>query len=126
MNAPRFFKLLTALVILVSLCSALLFLNNTKANAASTTTDKVSPELRTLIQSGQGSTRVNLIVQSTSSSPTSGGPLGGSLGGLVQTVGGVVKGLLTALNISLLEAPADSVDVLATDPDVSYNSLDMQ
>ena len=128
MNAPRVWKQLTALALLVSLCSALLFVDSTKAraagtNTATTTTDKVSPELRRLIQSGQGSTRVKLIVQSTSSSTTSSG---GLLGGLVQTVGGVVQGLLSALDITLLEAPANSVDVLAADSTVSYISLDTQ
>jgi predicted CDP-diglyceride synthetase/phosphatidate cytidylyltransferase len=88
MNAPKVLKRLTALVLLVSLCSALLLLDNTKAQAATATTtvDKIAPELRQLIQSGQGSTRVKVIVQSTSSpSLTSGGLLGGLLGGLVQT-----------------------------------------
>jgi len=129
MNAPKVFKRLTALVLLVSLCSALLLLDNTKAQAATATTtvDKLSPELRQLIQSGQGSSRVKVIVQSTSSpSLTSGGLLGGLLGGLVQTVGGLVQGVLLALNITLLDVRADSVDVLATDPSISYISLDTQ
>ena len=121
---------LTALLLITSLCSALLLVSSTTAkaagpNTATTTIDKVSPELRQLIQSGKGDTPVKLIVQSTSTS-TSGGLLGGLLGSLVQTVGGVVNGLLSALNITLLEAPANSVDVLASDPSVSYISLDTQ
>src|SRR6185295_12102109 len=143
MNAPKVLKRLTAVVLLFSRCSALLLLDNIKAQAsnsntatatatatATTTVDKISPELRQLIQSGQGSTRVKVIVQSTSSpSTTSGGllgGLGGLLGGLVQTVGGVVQGLLSALNITLLDVRADSVSVLAADPSVSYISLDSQ
>jgi serine protease AprX len=134
MNAPKVFKRLTALMLLVSLCSALLLIDNTKAqasgrNTATTTTpvEKLSPELRQLIQSGQGSARVKVIVQSAASpSLTSGGLLGGLLGGLVQTVGGVVQGVLSALNITLLDVRADSVNVLAADPSISYISLDSQ
>jgi hypothetical protein len=129
MTAPKVLKRLTALVLLVSLCSALLMFDNTKAQAATATTtnQKLSPELRQLIQSGQGSTRVKVIVQSTSSPTlTSGGLLGGLLGGLVQTVGGVVQGVLSALNITLLDVRADSVSVLAADSSISYISLDSQ
>src|SRR6185437_5304150 len=131
MNAPQALKRLTALVLLVSLCSALLLLDNRRAQASATATtttlEKLSPELRQLIQSGQGSTRVKVIVQSTSApSLTSGGLLGGLLGSLVQTVGGVVQGVLSALNITLLDVRADSVSVLAADSSVSYISLDSQ
>ena len=107
MNAPRILKRMTALALLVSLCSALLFFDHSKAQAS--TFDKVSPELRQLIQSGQGSTRVKVIVQS------SGGLLGGVLDGLVQLVGGVVQGVLSTLNITLVDIQADRVDVLAGD-----------
>lgn len=85
MNVPRNLKRLTALVLLISLCSALLFFDHSRAQAASTF-DKVSPDLRQLIQSGRGDTRVNVIVQSNSAD--------GLLGSLVQTVGGVVQGLI--------------------------------
>src|SRR6266508_1937071 len=129
MTAPKVLKRLTALLLLVSLCSALLMSDNTKVQAATATTtiQKLSPELRQLIQSGQGSTRVKVIVQSTSSPTlTSDGLLGGLFGGLVQTVGGVVQGVLSALNIMLLDVRVDSVSVLAADPSISYISLDSQ
>jgi len=128
MNAPRLLKRLTAFALLVSLCSALLFFDHSRAQAAVTTSatvDKVSPDLRQLIQSGQGNARVKVIVQSSSSS-SSGGLLGGLLGSLLQTVGGVVQGVLSSLNITLVDIQADSVDVLAADPSVSYISLDTQ
>lgn len=117
MNVPRNLKRLTALVLLISLCSALLFFDHSRAQAASTF-DKVSPDLRQLIQSGRGDTRVNVIVQSNSAD--------GLLASLVQTVGGVVQGVLFALNITLVNIRADSVDVLASDPSVTYISLDTQ
>ena len=132
MTPPGILKRFTALVLLMSLCSAVLFLTSTRAEAvsdkvAAATVDKVSPELRQLIQSGKGNTQVKLIVQYDSSSQSSSGSLlGGLLGGLLQTVGGVVQGVLSTLNITLLQAPANSVDVLAADPSVSYISLDTQ
>ena len=132
MPPRRLLRSIASLVLLFSLCAAPLVFRSNEAkaagrNVATTPIDKVSPELRQLIQSGQGSTPVKLIVQSTSTSSTSGGGLlGGIVGSLVQSVGGVVKGLLSALNITLVEAPANSVDVLAADPSVSYISLDTQ
>ena len=44
----------------------------------------------------------------------------------MQTVGGLLQGVLLALNITLLDVRADSVSVLAADPSVSYISLDTQ
>jgi subtilisin family serine protease len=133
MTTPTIFKRFTALALLISLGSALLFLAPGRAQAGSTntpteTTDKVSPDLRQLIRSGKGGTEVKVIVQynSSSSPSSSGGLLGGLVGSLIQTVGGVVQGLLTSLNITLVKVPAHSVDVLASDPNVSYISLDTE
>ena len=128
MVASRLLKQLTALALLVSLCSTFLLFDARTVRASggsSNPASKVSPELRQLIQSGQGNARVKVIVQ-TNSSPTGGGLLGGLLGVLLQTVGGVVEGVLSALNIILVDIPANSVDSLAANPGVTYISLDAQ
>ena len=78
MNAPTVFKRFIALALMISLGSALFFLNQSTAQAATddiTPAEKVSPDLRQLIQSGQGSTQVNVIVQYNSSTSSSGGLL---------------------------------------------------
>ena len=119
--------------LLVSICSALVFGSGATAQARTTTTpspttstatpiDKVSPDLRELIRSGRGADQVKLIVQRKPTSPQSGGLIGGLLG----TVVGLVGTLLSSLNINLITAPANSVDAMSQDPDVTYISLDTE
>ena len=79
---------------------------------------KISPDLRQLILSGNGAARVKVIVQSKSGSNP------GLLGGLLNTVGGLLVGVLANLNIRIVDVEANNVEVLAADPDVSYISLD--
>src|SRR6185503_15402324 len=123
MSRPQVLKRLVAAAVLVSLCSALCLTNNTRARAATNqpqiaSATKISPDLQKLILSGNGNARVKVIVQSKpSSSP-------GLLGGLLDTVGGILVGLLSNLNIRIVEVTANSVPVLIADPDVTYVSLD--
>ncbi len=121
MLRPQVSKRLIALAVLFSLCTALaISTSTTKVHATSfqNTQSKVSPDLRKLIQSGDGPTRVKVIVQSLPAA-------GGLLGGLLQTVGGVVVGVLQNLNLQIVEIPANAADVLAADPNVTYVSLDV-
>jgi subtilisin family serine protease len=78
---------------------------------------KISPDLRQLILSGNGDARVKVIVQTKSASPS-------LLGGLLDTVGGLLVGVLSNLNIRIVDVEANNVEVLAADPDVTYISLD--
>ena len=48
----------------------------------------------------------------------------GLLGGLLDTVGGLLVGVLANLNIRIVDVEANNVEVLAADPDVAYISLD--
>src|SRR6185436_19230034 len=123
MSRPHALKRLVAAAVLVSLCSALCLTNNTRVRAANnplptTSNTKISPDLQQLILSGNGGARVKVIVQSIpSSSP-------GLLGGLLNTVGGLLVSVLSNLNIRIVDVEVNSVEVLATDPNVSYISLD--
>src|ERR1044072_5709573 len=123
MSRPHALKRFVSAAVLVSLCSALFISTNTRARAAnqpltSTTNTKISPDLQRLFLSGNGDARVKVIVQSkTSSSP-------GLLGGLLNTVGGLLVTVLSNLNIRIVDVQANSVEVLASDPDVAYISLD--
>ena len=96
---------------------------NTGARAAnqplpSLANTKISPDLRQLILSGNGDARVKVIVQSKSGSNPN------LLGGLLDTVGGLLVGVLSNLNIRIVDVEANNVEVLAADPDVAYISLD--
>ncbi|HWF88371.1 MAG TPA: S8 family serine peptidase, partial [Pyrinomonadaceae bacterium] len=122
MSRPHALKRFVTAAVLVSLCSALFISTNTRARAANSTTAntsnaKISPDLQRLLLSGNGDTRVKVIVQSKTSSPS-------LLGGLLNTVGGLLVTVLSNLNIRIVEVQANNVDVLASDPDVSYISLD--
>ena len=123
MSRPHVFKRLVAAAVLVSLCSALCLSNNTRVRAANsplstTSATKISPDLRQLILSGNGNARVKVIVQSKpSTSP-------GLLGGLLNTVNGLLVSVLSNLNIRIVDVEANSVELLATDPNVAYLSLD--
>src|SRR5690349_24260087 len=123
MSRPQAFKRLVTLAVLLSLCSALTVSTNTKAHAATTTatvdSTKLSPDLQELILSGQGDQRVRVIVQSVPTTSTS------LLGGLLNTVGGLLVNVLSALNIRIVDVTANDVQVLASDPSVSYISLDV-
>ncbi|HEU4794070.1 MAG TPA: S8 family peptidase, partial [Pyrinomonadaceae bacterium] len=118
-------KRLVTLAVLFSLCSAPLLFSNTKVqavghNSNTTVTDsKISPDLRHLILSGQGDKRVKVIVQQVQETTS-----GGLLGGLLNTVGGLLEGVLALLNVRILDVRVNDVEVLATDPNVSYISLD--
>src|SRR5687768_14072281 len=123
MSRPHVLKRLVSAAVLLSICSALCISTSTRARAAnnplpSLASTKISPDLRQLILSGNGAARVKVIVQSkTTSSP-------GLLGGLLETVGGLLVGVLANLNIRIVDIEANSVEVLAADPSVSYISLD--
>ena len=123
MSRPQLPKRLVATAVLFSLCSALFISTNTSARAAASNTlpsaisSKISPDLQKLILSGNGDTRVKVIVQSTSSTTN-------LLGSLLNTVGGLLVSVLANLNIRILDVTVDSVEVLASDPSVSYISLD--
>src|ERR1051325_3385845 len=119
MNRPQTYKRLIAFTLLIALSPALV-LNDDAHAATANSSDKVSPVLRQLIQSGQGASRVRLIVQSNSASSL------GLVGSLVQTVNGVLVSTLSALNLSIVDATVNSVDVLAADSSISYISLDTQ
>ncbi len=120
MNRPQVYKRLIAIALLFALSPALLITNNKVQAATATASDKVSPDLRQLIQSGQGGSRVRLIVQSSSTSSL------GLIGSLLQTVNGVLVATLSSLNLSIVDVTANSVDVLAADSSVAYISLDTQ
>src|SRR5690349_5256410 len=121
MSRPHVLKRLVTLAVLFSLCSALFITTNTRArannNLPTLTNSKISPDLQNLILSGNGSTRVKVIVQSTSTSTN-------LLGSLLNTVGGLLVTVLSSLNIRILDVEANSVQLLATDPSVTYISLD--
>src|SRR5712671_4911563 len=120
MNRPQLCKRLIAIALLAALSPVLLFTNNRAEAATTTVNDKVSPDLRQLIQSGQGGSRVRLIVQSKPTSSL------GLIGSLLQTVNGVLVATLSTLNLSIVDATANSVDVLAADSSVDFVSLDTQ
>src|ERR1051325_2140933 len=122
MSRPQLLKRLVAATVLFSLCSAMFLSTNTNARAAtntsaSITNTKISPDLQKLILSGNGDARVKVIVQTNTPTPS-------LLGGLLNTVGGLLVSVLANLNIRIVDVEANSVQVLATDPSVSYISLD--
>ena len=87
MTRPQVLKRFVTVAVLASLCSALVISTNTRARAANTnvsTSSKISPDLRLLILSGNGDTRVKVIVQAKPSSSPS------LLGGLLDAVGGLL------------------------------------
>src|ERR1043165_1127793 len=112
MSGPQVLKRIVAAAVLVSMCSALCLTNNTRVRAANnslstTSTAKISPDLRQLILSGNNA-RVKVIVQSKpASSP-------GLLGGLLNPVGGLLVGVLVNLNIRIVDVQVNSIEVLAT------------
>src|SRR2546423_1426232 len=123
MSRPQVYKRLVTITVLLSLCSALFLSIDTRARAASrplstVSNNKISPDLQRLILSGNGGTRVKVIVQSIPSSS------GGLLGGLLNTVGGLLVSVLSNLNIRIVDVQANDAEVLASDPDVTYVSLD--
>jgi subtilisin family serine protease len=119
MRPPQVFKRLITVAVLLSLSSAFFFSSEKRVSgrALQTTSTKISPDLRKVIETN-GVATVRVIVQSASSSS------GGLIESLVQTVGGVVVGLLSNLNIRIADVEANSVELLAADPSVSYVSLD--
>src|SRR5687767_10258646 len=131
MSRPHALKPLVTAVVLVSICSAVFISTNTRARAANPkpsalSSGKISPDLQKLILSGNGDARVRVIVQ-TKPSSSGGGLIGGLLnlvGGLLQTVGGVLVAVLSNLNVIIADVQANSVEVLASNPDVTYISLD--
>src|SRR5690349_5892912 len=125
MSRPQALKRLVTIAVLLSLCSALTISTNTRVHAANSApaaatfaNTKISPDLQELILSGQGDQRVKVFVQSVPSST------GGLLGGLLNTVGGLLVNVLSALNIRIVDVTANDVQVLASDPSVTYISLD--
>ncbi len=124
MSRPQVFKRLVTTAVLCSMFSALVISTNTRARAANTpaptlASSKISPDLQKLILSGNGDARVKVIVQSTSSASA------GLLAGLLNTVGGLLVGVLSNLNIRIVDVPANNVEVIAADPSVTYVSLDV-
>ncbi|HEU4433784.1 MAG TPA: S8 family serine peptidase, partial [Pyrinomonadaceae bacterium] len=116
-------KSLVTFAVLLSLCSAMLLSTNSKAEAAGNLlnipTSKISPDLRQLLLSGNSDRRVKVIVQTKPAAPA------GLLSGLLSTVGGVLVGVLSNLNIRIVDTVASSVEQIAADPDVTYVSLDV-
>src|SRR6185503_16191765 len=123
MSRPQTWKRLVTVAVLLSLVSALIISTHTKAEAAATqanlATSKISPDLRELLLSGNSNSRVKLIVQTKPAAPAV------LLGGLLNTVGGVLVGLLSNLNIRIIDTVASSIEAIAADPDVTYVSLDV-
>src|SRR5436190_8956612 len=119
MRRPQLIKKLVALAVLVPLSSALFVTSTQKAKAAPAVNllSKISPDLQHLLDSGEGNRQVKLIVQTTPNSQ-------GLISNLLQTLGGVVNTLLFALNIRIVDTPANSATVIAADPNVTYVSLD--
>src|ERR1041385_1136039 len=117
MSRPQVYKRAVTIAVLLSLCAPL-FITNTRARAANQpasnlSTSKISPDLQRLILSGNGDTRVKVIVQTKPSS--SGGLLGGLLdivGGLLNTVGGLLISVLSNLNVIIVDVRANAVQVL--------------
>src|SRR6185437_10443705 len=100
--------------------------SSTLALAASS---KISPDL----QSVDPNSNVRVIVQysqmpaMTSSGQNPGllgGLLGGVVGGVVNLVGGVVNVVFSVLHAVVYTVPASSLQSLASDPNVTYISLD--
>ncbi len=119
MDRSQTFRRLIAIALLTSVLVTPLIVQPPTARATSSNLiTKVSPELRQLIESGQGAKNVTMIVQSTSLSS------GGLLDSLLGLVGGLVVKTLANLNIRILEAPAKTVESLADDPNITYISLD--
>ena len=122
MSRPQALNRFVAATVMLSLCSALFISTNTSARAATNTlpaatSSKISPDLQKLILSGNGDAHVKVIVQSTST-PTN------LLGSLLNTVGGLLVSVLANLNIRIVDVTVNSVQALASDPGVSYISLD--
>ena len=122
MTSPRLINKLITIAILASLSCTLLVTCPKRTHAASpaaSTTEKISPDLLQLIQSGNGETRVRMIVQTvpTSSSGLLGDLLGsGLIGSLLQTVNGLLVATLSNLNLSIIDVKAQSAEVIASDP----------
>src|SRR5260370_36909113 len=116
MRRPQFLKRLTTLAVVFSLCMGLVVSTNTKVRATSSDsllnlpTSKISPDLRKLIESGGGNSRVRVIVQST---PVTSG---GLIGSLLNFLDGIVDAPLSNLNIKLVDIQANSRHALADDP----------
>ena len=77
MSRPQAFKRLVTLAVLLSLCSALLISGpgvQAAGHAAQSTSivNKISPDLRQLILSGQGDKRVKVIVQQAQETSSTG------------------------------------------------------
>jgi serine protease AprX len=119
MGRSQTFRRLMAIALLTSVLVTPLVVQPPTARATSRNViAKVSPDLRQLIESGQGATNVKMIVQSTSLASDS------LLDSLLALVSGVVVKTLANLNIRILEAPANTVESLADDPNITYISLD--
>ena len=123
MSRPQVFKRAVTVAVLLSICSALCISSSTPARAANQntqtlSTSKISPDLRQLILSGNGDQRVKVIVQAKPAASL------GLIGGLLNTVGGLLVGILANLNIRIVDVEANNVEVLAADPNVAYISLD--
>lgn len=124
MSRPQFLKRLVTAAVLLSLCSAPFISHDSQARAAKSlpkpafSTSKISPDLRQLILSGKGDTRVKVIVQSSSTAST------GLIDGLLKVVGGLVVDVLSNLNMRIVDITANEVETLAADSNVSFVSLD--
>ena len=109
MHHPQLMKKLLTLTVLFSLCAALVVGIDKPVKADITPVlplSKLSPDLKQLIASGNGGSRVRLIVQTAPSQL-------GLIGGLLQLVGGTLKALLSNLNISIVDTNANSAPVIA-------------
>src|SRR4029079_10932703 len=121
MRRPQTIQRVIALAVVFSLSTAIAISTNSRAHAApevfAVATRKISPDLKQLLESGNGNTRVKLIVQSTPNNT-------GLVGGLLQLIGGTVNSLLSNLGVNIVEVTANSANVIAADPRVIYISLD--
>src|SRR5688572_24853162 len=104
MASSRAFRRLLTIAVLLSLCSALFISINTRTEAATNLLNipasKVSPDLRQLIASGNGDRRVKLIVQTNPTTPA------GQVSNSLNTAGGVLAGVLSNLNVQVVDIPA--------------------
>src|SRR5437870_3504195 len=121
MKSLRFIREVTALALVLSLFAGVLLIGTSQANALPGTDtsplDKVSPDLRNLINQGYGTTPVTAIIQSN-------GPWSNLQDTILQLYGALVTKVFNNLNARLVQLPANSADALASYQSISYISLD--
>jgi subtilisin family serine protease len=118
-NHPPIVARLAIISLLFSLVAGIMVGDRTYAQSGSTKDSKVAKDLSKQVKESSGSTRVTVIMRSTST-------WGATLDTAVKNSGGTIKRKFTNFNFRTVELPASAVDNLANRTDISFVSLDKE